>query len=1568
MNNTSEFLKIDQLSSSQRLLFTLDESIKKIQELEYSKIEPIAIIGTGYRFPGGATNTETFWQILADGVDTITEIPSERWNVDEYYDPDPDAPGKMYTPYGGFLQQVDQFDPQFFGISPREAARIDPQQRLLLEVSWEALENAGYIPNQEASNQTGVFIGITTNDYARLLMPNGDFSQIDAFYLTGNPLNAVAGRLSYVLGLTGPCMAIDTACSSSLVAIHLACQSLRNKECNLALAGGVNLILSPENTIALSKARIMSSSGRCKTFDASADGIVRGEGCGVLVLKRLTQALADGDNIQAVIRASAVNQDGFSSGFTVPNKTAQEALLSLALSKSSVQPADIDYIEAHGTGTALGDPIEVRALASVFGEKRERPLLIGSLKTNIGHLESAAGVAGLLKVVLCLQHKQIPPHLHFNQPNPHIDWSDIPVSVVTKLTDWTSNGKPRIAGVSSFGASGTNAHMIVSEAPSQQPKPSVTERPLHILTLSAQTQPSLLELASKYQQYLNTNLSLSVSDICFTSNTGRRHFNYRIAFLADSVTQLKNDLNKFINNEVASTQTSKSPKIAFLFSGTGLDDVVWARQLYQAQPSFARTIDKCNEILQSYLEQPLLSVLYPEARSPILDEVTYNQTALFAVGYALAKLWQSWGVEPTAVMGYSLGEYVAACVAGILSLEDALKLVAERGRLIQTLPNGEMLTVLADEAKVAAIIQPYSQDVSIAALNGSSNTVISGQRQALEEIKAVLKAQNIETKQLKVSHAFHSPMMEPILPAFEQIAKEVLFQAPCIPMISTLTGKMIFPNDTLDAQYWLQHCRQTVRFAEGMNNLVHQGYKIFLEISPKPVLSSLSELSHQKVNAIWLPSLVQKPNYWQVLLESLSTLYMQGANINWTEFDKDYSRNKLSLPTYPFQRKRYWFEKVNYPVNNTNGNKTDEKRVEIPNTLATKKSQINVIISALTAIIGNSLRVTPSEVNIRAPFLEMGADSILLIEITQSIENKYKIKIAISQILGELTNIERLASYIDQHLDPAQDCADFSQSEPKILQSIEATKSLNAKIIGEKATESSLKSIIEQQLQIMSRQLEILNSNSRTTANVKSQNIQSQTVKIASTPPANRNTSFPALDLNSKQQHHLEKLVERYTKRTQKSKQQAQNSRHVLADSRAIAGFRFSIKEMLYPIVGERANGSRFWDIDGNEYIDISMGFGVLLFGHAASFITEAIEQQIQLGIQIGPQSNLAGEVSQLVRELTGMERVTFCNSGTEGVMTALRLARTTTGRTKIAIFANSYHGHFDGVMAKASVIETSAVPMVPGISQQMIEDAIVLEYNNPQSLETLQACASELAAVLVEPIQSRHPELQPKEFLRKLRQLTEAAGIALIFDEVLTGFRIHPGGVQAFLGIKADIVVYGKIIGGGMPIGVIAGKAAYMDGIDGGLWNYGDASYPEAQRTFFAGTFNKNHIGMAAAKAVLQYLQKQGSSLQEKLNQRTSRFAETLNNYFKTENLPINIVHFGSLFRFSFAGNLDLLFYHLLEKGIYIWEGRNCFLSTAHTDADIDCVIQAVKNSVEELREGDFLPQRALLEHHKAI
>ncbi len=896
-------------------------------------MEPIAVIGIGCRFPGGVKDPISFWKLLQNGKDAITEVPAERWDIEKLYTSEPKVSGKMNTRWGGFLEQIDGFDASFFQISPREANSMDPQQRLVLEVAWEALENAAIEPTQLADSPTGVFLGIGSADYHRLVYQ--DLTSLDAYSATGTSFPIVPNRLSYFLNLRGPSIAVDTACSASLVAVHLACQSLLRFESQLCLVGGVNLMLTPEPTIIFSQARMMAADGRCKTFDASADGYVRGEGCGIVVLKRLSDAFRDGDNIQAIIRGSAVNQDGLSNGITAPNGPSQQAVIRQALENASVRPAQISYMEAHGTGTALGDPIEVKSLKAVLMQDREpdQPCWIGSAKTNIGHLEAAAGIAGLIKVVLSLQNKEIPPHLHLKQLNPYIRIKNTPIQIPTELQKWSTGEEPRLAGVSSFGFGGTNAHVILEETPSsvniyQLPVTSEgrTERSHHILTLSAKCEKALQELAQRYEEFIENNSTASSSqrsalrcaDICYTTNTGRSHFNHRLAIVAESTETLHQQLKAFETGKdlpgiVKGQATSKkSPKIAFLFTGQGSQYVNMGRELYETQPTFRKTLEECDRILSLYLDKPLLNILYPESgeNSPI-DETAYTQPALFALEYALFKLWQSWGIKPDVVMGHSVGEYVAATIAGVFSLEDGLKLIAHRGRLMQQVPsNGSMVAVMASESQVNQLFAPYTEKVALAAINGPQSVVISGEAEAIRTLSHSLEAEGIKTKQLQVSHAFHSPLMEPILTEFETIANQITYNQPRILLISNVTGTRA-DNSIATASYWVNHVRQPVKFAQSMEILHQEGYELFLEIGPKPILLGMGRHCLPEDVGVWLPSLHDGQENWQQMLHSLGQLYVRGVKVDWLGFDHDYSRSKVVLPTYPWQRKRYWIETDN---------------------------------------------------------------------------------------------------------------------------------------------------------------------------------------------------------------------------------------------------------------------------------------------------------------------------------------------------------------------------------------------------------------------------------------------------------------------------------------------------------------------------------------------------------------------------------------------------------------------------------------------------------------------------------
>ncbi|AKT38863.1 type I polyketide synthase [Chondromyces crocatus] len=905
-----------ELSPLKRALLALDKMQRKVDTLERARTEPIAIVGMACRFPGSANDTEAYWRILRDGVTTVTEIPKDRWDIDAFYDPDPEAPAKMYARHGAFIDQVERFDAEFFGISPREARTMDPQQRLLLEVAHEALEQSGHAPDRLFDSQTGVFVGMSYSDYSRLTIDES--TTLDAYVGTGSGLSIGVGRLSYFLGLHGPNVQLDTTCSSSLVATHLAAQSLRNGECDLALAGGVNLMLAPQGHLFYCKLQALSRDGRCKTFDAAADGYVRGEGCGILVLKRLSDAERDGDQILALLRGSAVNHDGRSNGLTAPNGPAQEAVIRRALAAAGVSPADVDYVECHGTGTPLGDPIEFQALAAVMrkGRQAERPLYVGSAKTNIGHLEPAAGAAGLIKAVLALKHRTIPPHLHFERANPNIDLASIPALVPPSALPWNTDGKRRLAGVSSFGMSGTNAHVILEEAPSAPARRQDVERPLHLLTLSARTDAALTAQVDHYAQHLAASTQTPLADLCFTAGTGRTHFAHRVAVVASSTEEASLALAALRDGGTspsalrAPTAAQTPPEIVFLFTGQGSQYAGMARALYETSPSFKRRLDACADLLAPHLSRPLLGILFPdEQESGLLDQTEFTQPALFALEVALCGTLRDWGIVPAAVIGHSVGEYAAACAAGVFSLEDGLALISARARLMQALPEpGGMMAVFAEPERIGDLLRAHESRVTIAAINAPGETVISGATDALAAIGAALQARGIKNRPLKVSHAFHSPLLEPMRRDFERVAAGVNFTAPQLRLVSNLTGELM--TDAPTAEYWWRQMREPVQFLAGIRTLRQQGHRCFLEIGPQPTLVAMARREAGAADDIdWLPTLKQGAGDWQPLLESLARLHVRGASVDWAAFDRDYPRRRVALPTYPFQRKRYWAAK-----------------------------------------------------------------------------------------------------------------------------------------------------------------------------------------------------------------------------------------------------------------------------------------------------------------------------------------------------------------------------------------------------------------------------------------------------------------------------------------------------------------------------------------------------------------------------------------------------------------------------------------------------------------------------------
>lgn len=1541
-------------------------TLKKQLKVVNGNENDVVIIGMAGRFPG-ADNVYEFWQNLKEGKETT------HFFTDKELDPCiPEAlkSNPNYVKARGIISDPTSFDPAFFGINPKLAELMDPQQRIFLEISWEALEHSGHIP-QKYEGTIGVFAGCRFNTYySNNVSSNTNLIENAGAFQVGtvSDKDYIASRTAYALDLKGPAVNVQSACSTSLLAIAQAVESIRKGQCDVALAGGSSLLVPINSGHLYEEGAMLSNDGHCRAFDADAQGTVFSDGAGVIVLKNKIKAEQDGDTIYAVIKGVGLSNDGGEKGsFTAPSAAGQAAAISMAIADAGVSAADISYIEAHGTATPLGDPIEIEGLNMAFGEqKKQQYCAIGSVKSNFGHLTGASGVAGIIKTIFSLYYKQLPPSINYKTPNPHIDFANSPFFVNDTLRDWDA-GHKRIAGVSSFGVGGTNVHIVLEEAENHV-KLSSKNRPVQLLCWSAKAESSINGYGLKLAEYLQKHL-VNLADVAYTLHTSRSDFNHRRFIVASStgdfVEKIRNEPQLAVNTRILKEYPQE---LVFMFPGQGAQFLNMGKDLYVAEPVFRQAMDECADLLAEMMQENILNVLYPnntnDAAENRLKNTRYSQPALFSVGYALGKLWMSWGIFPTAFIGHSIGEFVAAYFSGILSLPDALKLIATRGKMMSDLPGGSMLSIRSDVETVRTFL---SNDIALAAVNSPNLSVVGGTTEAIAQLSTQLNKKEILNRLLPTSHAFHSHMMDPVIEPFNAVVKTVTLNAPVIPIVSTVTGKWLTNEEAMSPAYWAGHLRSTVHFGGAVQKLLDEGYNLFLEIGPGNSATTLTRQQAAGKPIAVIASMEKEENEqssYNSVLKALGQLWLNGVEPDWKSFYKNEAGTRINeLPTYFFNKKEYWVNPV-LPVHFTNLLLPAEP-VNIQQDI--KSSPImrkQVLTDKIKELLENASGIDMSNITPEMTFIEMGLDSLLLTQVALNLKKQFALPITFRQLNEEYSTLGLLADYLVTRL-PAERIPP-DHSTPPIAPSIYLNGSQQSS-----ANHTAL-DLISQQLQLLTRQVSVLQGNQLPVVNEQIINHQAQQspVNINASTEENQETKKPfgagtkiekkSAALNDVQQKYLDDLIARYNDKTKGSKAYTQQHRAYMADPRVVSGFRPATKELVYSIVINKSKGSRLWDIDQNEYIDALNGFGSNMLGYQPDIIKKAIIDQVEKGYEIGPQHELSGEVSKLICDFTKFDRAAFCNTGSEAVLGAMRIARTVTGRSTIVAFTGSYHGIADEVIVRGSK-KLKTFPAAPGIMPEVVQNMLILDYGTDESLQIIEERADEIAAVLVEPIQSRRADFQPVEFLKKLRKITEDAGTVLIFDEVISGFRFHPGGVQALFGIKADIGTYGKVAGGGISIGIIAGKKKYMDALDGGFWQYGDDSIPEVGVTYFAGTFVRHPLALATAKASLTYLQDAGPELQENLNANGLYIADAINEICRKLNVPMYIAQYGSLWRIKFIEEYPYneLFFTLMRfKGIHILEGFACFLTTAHTAEDIQTIIKCFKESLIELKTVGLIPE----------
>ena len=1574
----------------------------------------IAVIGMAGRFPG-AKNIDEFWTNLINVKSSIEIFSKNEINPDvsEEMSNDPN-----YVFAEGLYPGQESFDNKFFGMTPREAELMDPQQRKFLELTHEGLELAGY-NSENFQGSIGVFAGMGNSKYNRLVdqYPEkvamiGDFN-----VMLGLEKDYIATRVAFKLNLRGPALSIHTACSTSLVAIIEAVKSLRLKNCDMALAGGISISGAPHTGHLFQEGGILTKDGECRSFDSEATGTVFTDGGGVVVLKRLSDAQRDGDNILAVIKGVGINNDGSNKmSFTAPSVMGQAEAILRAQKDANITADTIGFIEAHGTATPVGDPIEVEALTKAFRKSTaaKNYCYLGSLKSNLGHLTGSAGVASFMKAVKAVKTGMIPGTAHFHKPNPLLDLDNSPFIITNETRPFPETQGPRRAGVSSFGVGGTNAHVIIEEYKAEASN-SIHDQSPTLFKVSAKTEKQMKLMREELLSFLQKSDITEWKKIAYTLETGRKDYKFRSFISASS----HNDLAKINGTNSGSGEFTKTPELYFMFPGQGSHYKQMGKGLYEANAVFRDLFDQCCTLINKHLSYNIKDIILSESSEENLNNTFYSQPAIFIVEYSLAMTLKALGFNPKGYIGHSIGEFVAATMNGVFSLEDGLRAIAKRAEIMQSLPTGMMLSVGMPESELQKRLEVLELD--IAAVNGSASCVVAGETSKVLAFKEMLALEGIAAIELKTSHAFHSRMMNPAVEMFESFLKGLTLNKPTTGMYSTVTTNL--ESDLFgEASYWANHIVDTVQFARTINKILGQKNILLLEVGTKNILTNLAKKEMNFVSGSEAKIVTLMGAKTEVEMASfnkaLGDLWLSGLKVSDPSIQfQESDRRKVIAPVYIFEENRLWLDHKKKALTKTLNNKSEPCTEEKP-----MNAKLTTLQNTLVEIFERSSGMEVGSYGNDVTFLEMGMDSLFLTQVALLLKKELKVNITFRQLMEDYASINLLANYLVDKVDIKVDAPAATGPAPEVqipaipapasAASIAPVPAAPAPIqqqvvmaapmptqnnviiptLSPATTATGLESIINRQLELMSQQIMLLSGQPMTALSPATQTVAPQaqiqvpapTASQAMPPQApaakeeaskkgkvsvtNVKEAFGAQARIIAEKNSELKLLEnpkvknffnQYIAKTKGSKKFTQDNRLNHADPRVVTGFKPESKEIVYPIVVKKSYLQTLWDLDDNKYIDMTCGFGSNFFGNGNERIKKYVLRQIEEGIELGPQHPLVAEVSNLVNELTGNERTAFCNTGSEAVLGAMRIARTVTGREKIIVFSGSYHGINDEVILRGAK-NGKSYPAAPGINGEAVSNMIVLDYGTPESLQKIREMAHEVAAVLVEPVQSRRSDFHPQEFLKEVRKITLESNTCLIFDEIITGFRVHPAGAQGYFGIRADLCTYGKIVGGGMPIGIVSGKTEYMDALDGGHWQYGDESTPTVGVTYFAGTFVRHPLALAAAKGALEILKEGGVERLDQLNKKAQKFVDDLNLFLLTEQAPIKMDNFGSLMKPKWKSDInggEILFALLRYKGVHVYDGFPWFVNLAHTDADLAEVLNAFKESVKEMQAMGLFP-----------